>query len=321
MPDNPQTPMAPWFPLSDHRLIALSGRDAVAFAHAQTMNDVAALADGGWHWNGWLTPKGRVIALFALLRLDTDTVWLVLPDADADAFIAQLRRFVFRSKVMIAIRDDLRVTGRLQASVLASGNHFVRDFSTGHAIETGSETIELDMSGELAADHPGRSMRIEPAVEMPLDGIDMEQSDLKKSGPEQWRRVDLEHGWPRLDASQTEQWTPQQLSLERLRAYSVKKGCYPGQEIVARTHFLGQAKRGLALVRSAPPLAPGAELMSTVDTKIGTVVSTAGDIALAVVSLDLLDATLQTNESPAGGGASCKTSAWSIQPLHTGLAR
>ncbi len=324
MPDNPQTPMAPWFPLSDHRLIALSGRDVVAFAHAQTMNDVAALADGEWHWNGWLTPKGRVIALFALLRLDTDTVWLVLPDADADAFVAQLRRFVFRSKVTIAIRDDLRVSGRLQASDLASGNHFVRDFSTGNAVETGSETIELDMSGELGTDHPGRSLRIGPAVETPLDGIDMEQSDLKKSGPEQWRRADLEHGWPRLDASQTEQWTPQQLSLERLRAYSVKKGCYPGQEIVARTHFLGQAKRGLVLVRSASPLAPGAELISpgsNGDTKVGTVVSTAGDIALAVVSLDLLDATLQTNESPAAGGASCNPSAWSTRPLRTGLAR
>lgn len=324
MPDNPQTPMAPWFPLSDHRLIALGGRDAVAFAHAQTMNDVAALANEEWHWNGWLTPKGRVIALFALLRLDTDTVWMVLPDADADAFVAQLRRFVFRSKVTIAIRDDLRVSGRLQASDLASGNHFVRDFSTGHAIETGSETIELDMSGELGADHPGRSLRIGPALETPLDGIDMEQSDLKKSGPEKWRRADLEHGWPRLDASQTEQWTPQQLSLERLRAYSVKKGCYPGQEIVARTHFLGQAKRGLVLVRSASPLAPGAELTSpgsNGDTKVGTVVSTNGDIALAVVSLDLLDATLQTNESPAAGGASFNPSAWSTQPLRTGLAR
>lgn len=321
MPDNPQTPMAPWFPLSDHRLIALSGRDAVAFAHAQTMNDVAALVDGEWHWNGWLTPKGRVIALFALLRLDPDTVWLVLPDADADALAAQLRRFVFRSKVTIAIRDDLRVTGRLQASDLASGNHFVRDFSPGNAVETGLQTIELDMSGDLGVDHPGRSLRIGPAIETSLDGIDMEQSDLKKSDPEQWRRADLEHGWPRLDASQTEQWTPQQLSLERLRAYSVKKGCYPGQEIVARTHFLGQTKRGLALVRSAAPLAPGVELMSNVDTKIGTVASTAGDIALAVVSLDLLDATLQTNGSPAGGGASWDTPAWSIQPLRTGLAR
>jgi len=311
MPDNPQTPKTSWFPLSDHRLVALTGRDAVAFAHAQTMNDVAALGDGEWHWNGWLTPKGRVIALFAVLRLDADTLWLVLPDADADAFAAQLRRFVFRSKVAIAVRDDLRVTGRLRASDLASGNHFVRELSTGHDIDTPPETIELDLSGDLDAGHPGRSLRIGPSVEAPEDPI----------GLEHWRRADLEHGWPRLDASQTGQWTPQQLSLERLRAYSVKKGCYPGQEIVARTHFLGQAKRGLALVRSTAPLVAGAELIAPGDTKLGTVVGTAGDIALAVVSLDPQSAPPQTHESPAGGEASWGMQPWNILPLRAGLAR
>ena len=329
MPDNPQTPKALWFSLFDHRLVAISGRDAVAFAHAQTMNDVVALGDGEWHWNGWLTPKGRVIALFALLRLDADTLWLVLPDADADAFVAQLRRFVFRSKVTIAVRGDLRVTGRLQASDLASGNHWVSDFSAGNpaenAAESPAQTIELDLSGDLGAGHSGRSLRIGPSAEAPLDSI----------GPEHWRRADLEHGWPRLDASQAEQWTPQQLSLERLRAYSVKKGCYPGQEIVARTHFLGQAKRGLALLRSATPLSAGAELTSG-DAKVGTVVSTAGDTALAVVSLDLQNAMPQTNESPATGEASWdmpswdmpswgmpswSMPSWSMRPLRAGLAR
>lgn len=321
MPDNPQTPNALWFSLSDHRLVAISGHDAVAFAHAQTMNDVAALGDGEWHWNGWLTAKGRVIALFALLRLDAHTLWLVLPDADADAFAAQLRRFVFRSKVAIAVRDDLRVTGRLQASDLASGNHFVRHLSAGHSIDTPLETIELDLSGDLDADHRGRSLRIGTSVERVLDGIDLEHSDLKRLDLEQWRRADLEHGWPRLDASQIEQWTPQQLSLERLRAYSVKKGCYPGQEIVARTHFLGQAKRGLALVRSTSPLLAGAELIASGDAKVGTVVSTAGDIALAVVSLDLQNASPQTHESPAAGEASWGMQPWNIQPLRAGLAR
>ena len=73
MPDNPQRSQHHWFGLSDHRLVAISGRDAVAFAQAQTMNDVAVLRDGEWHWNGWLTAKGRVIALFAVVRIDVDT--------------------------------------------------------------------------------------------------------------------------------------------------------------------------------------------------------------------------------------------------------
>jgi tRNA-modifying protein YgfZ len=289
MPDNPQTSQTSWFALPDHRLVGLSGRDALAFAQAQTMNDVASLRDGEWQWNGWLTAKGRVIALFAVIRIDTDTLWLLLPDADAGAIAAQLRRFVFRSKVAIAVRDDLRIAGRLRASDLASGNHWI-----GNCVDF----IELDLSGDPDSDHSGRCLRIGPDIQAPMDAVALEA----------WRRIDLEHGWPRLDASQSELWTPQQLSLDRLSAYSVKKGCYPGQEIVARTHFLGQAKRGLGLIRTARPVTPGDALSPG-----GTVVSVCGDTALAVMPLDPPQ---QTDESPAVGGAS-----WVPHPLRGGLAR
>ena len=88
-------------------MLTLEGRDAAAFAQAQFMNDVAVLAPGHWQWNGWLTPKGRVIALFALLKFDEQTLWLLLPDADPAELAAQLQRFVFRSKVRIAVGDTL----------------------------------------------------------------------------------------------------------------------------------------------------------------------------------------------------------------------
>jgi hypothetical protein len=294
MPDNPQTPANGWFSLSDHRLISLEGRDAVAFAQSQTMNDVAALADGHWQWNGWLTPKGRVVALFAIVRLQPDTLWMLVPDADADDLAARLGRFVFRSKVAIRVRDDLAVAGRFRASDLASGAHAAGD---------AGRSIELDLGGDPAAG--GRSLRI--------GGTDAAPED--PSALAAWRRADLQHGWPRLEPGQAEQWTPQQLSLERLRAYSVKKGCYPGQEIVARTHFLGQAKRGLALVQSDEPLMAGAELQAG-DAAIGSVVAACGDIALAVVPLELRDEALLDAGSPAGGGAS-----WRFMALRDGLAR
>jgi folate-binding protein YgfZ len=294
MPDNPQSPANDWFSLSDHRLISLEGRDAVAFAQSQTMNDVAGLCDCHWQWNGWLTPKGRVIALLALIQLHTDTVWMLVPDADADDLAARLGRFVFRSKVVIRVRDDLAVAGRFRASDLASGAHVAGDSTS---------AIELDLGGAPAAG--GRSLRIGPAARAPEDP----QALLA------WRRADLEHGWPRLEPGQSEQWTPQQLSLDRLRAYSVKKGCYPGQEIVARTHFLGQAKRGLALLQSDQPLVAGADLQADGAT-IGTVVAACGDRALAVVPLELRDEALRHAESPAGGGAS-----WRFLALREGLAR
>jgi tRNA-modifying protein YgfZ len=260
MPDNPQAMADAPFALPEQCVVSLHGRDTLAFAQAQAMNDVSLLADGAWQWNGWLTPKGRVIALFSLLRLAADTVWMLLPDAAADEFAGALRRFVFRSKVSIDVRGDLRVSGAFAAPATASGAALQR---------IGGESVELDFG---AAGGP-RTLRI-AAGSVPEYAAEAER----------WRVFDLAHGLPRLAASQAGQWTPQQLSLERLRAFSVKKGCYPGQEIVARTHFLGQAKRGLALLRVEGDAAPGDEVRQAGQT-IGTVVSSAGTSALAVLPL------------------------------------
>src|SRR5688572_13044393 len=101
--------------LRDHHVLVLEGPDAAAFAQAQFMNDVAGLAQGHWHWNGWLTPKGRLIALFALLKFDEQTLWLLLPDANPLDIAARLQRFVFRAKLKIANAGTLHVSGALQA--------------------------------------------------------------------------------------------------------------------------------------------------------------------------------------------------------------
>ena len=95
----------------------------------------------------------------------------------------------------------------------------------------------------------------------------------------------MAHGWPALPGVSLDAWTPQQLSQHRLAAFSVKKGCYPGQEIVARTHFLGRAKRGLVRVRAAN-LAPRDALQGNDGRDVGQVVCVAGDHALAVVPMD-----------------------------------
>lgn len=270
MPDNP--PKVEEFRLPGHDVLAVTGRDAVAFLQAQCMNDVAALADGQWQWNGWLTPKGRVIALFALLRLDAETLWLVLPDAGADDLASALRRYVFRSKLKLDVRGDLHACGRFAAPAKASGNVLARD----------GDAVELDLGGEGGA----RTLRIDaaPATD---DGA------LAAA----WCGFDLRHGLPRIKAAQAEQWTPQQLSLERLKAFSVKKGCYPGQEIVARTHFLGQAKRGLALFEADAPLEAGADVIAD-GRAIGMLASVQDQLGLAVLPLERGDAPLSVAGQP-----------------------
>lgn len=246
----------------DYAAIALDGVDATAFAQAQFANDVTGLMPGHWHWNAWLTPKGRVIAVFALLKLAEDRLLLILLDHPADEFATQLRRFVFRRKLKIETLIDWHVSGALAEPENASGAQIAQK----------DGEIELDFGG-----HGGpRCLRIalNPVAPEP-------------SAAQEWASYDLRHGLPRLSAAQREQWTPQQLSLDRLQAYSVKKGCYPGQEIVARTHFLGKAKRGLTLFEADGVVEPGA-LVSDGSRDIGEIVSTlAGKIALALAVLPL----------------------------------
>lgn len=292
MHDNPAAAQASVFALPQHRVVALSGRDAVAFAQAQFMNDVAALAPGRWQWNGWLTPKGRVIALFALLRIDDETLWLLLADADAGDFVARLRRFVFRSKVAIDVRDDLFVSAAFDAPHVARNADFAR-------LDDGR--VELDSS----ADGGARVAWVAPRAQ--ADAPDDADAVLR------WMQADLAHGLPHLAPAQAEQWTPQQLSLERLRAYSVKKGCYPGQEIVARTHFLGQTKRGLVLLSSLPADVQAGAEVSQAGRAIGNLVCVAAGaptLALAVLPIEREDAPLQVD------GVDLE-----VQPLLGGLAR
>ena len=102
-----------------------------------------------------------------------------------------------------------------------------------------------------------------------------------------WRDADIQHGLPRLSETQIELWTPQMLSLEQLNAFSLKKGCYPGQEIVARTHYLGQAKRQTRLVQGQH-LVPEMQIFNGQE-KIGEIVcvSSQHDHGLAIIQSNL----------------------------------
>lgn len=248
--------------LSGFTVLAIHGVDAAGFLQAQTMNDVLALAPGQWQWNGWLNPKGRVIALFALLHSSEHEFLAVLPDFPAAELLPRLQRFVFRAKVKLSVADHWAC---------------VADFDglsvDGLSVEKMGWT--LDFSGEGGS----RSVRL----------LDANSALLAPSDPAidaRWFEQDIAHGLPRLAGDQIEAWTPQMLSLDRLKAYSLRKGCYPGQEIVARTHYLGQAKRQLVRLRGAE-LHAGREVHDDTGRSLGTVIcaSHAGSDGLAVMAI------------------------------------
>jgi len=112
-----------------------------------------------------------------------------------------------------------------------------------------------------------------------------------------WQRMNLERGIPEIGTSQSEKFTPHMLNLDRLDALSLDKGCYTGQEVVARTHYRGATKRRMLRFESANEVAPGDELVAG-DRKAGEVVNAIGGCLLAVVSLEYAAAALTIGGRP-----------------------
>jgi hypothetical protein len=229
------------FALPDVEVVCLEGIDALAFAQAQFASDVRELVIGRWAWSCWLNAQGRVIAVFALLR-PSETQWLlVLPGVRGDEICTRLRRFVLRSKLSIS-----------RPGLLASGT-----FGSAAAplAAAGGVLLAHDGGWELALGGAGdRRLQLATQVVAPDAGL-----------RERWRATDVLDAIPWLEGLAVEAWIPQALALQRLAAFSTRKGCYPGQEIVARTHFLGRNRRALwrgSHAASGPPPAIGARLLA-----------------------------------------------------------
>ena len=305
--DAPSQPSVQRAALAGWQVLEVVGSDATAFLQAQLMNDVRALAPQHWQWNGWLNPKGRLIALLALIMLDENSYWLLAADFPASDLASRLQRFVFRSKLTLRVRADLGAFADFDSVAAAEQSNSNLSMVAGEA--------ESRLALDFTTDHTTRALWLQPcggeSVAFPSDST----ADFPPNAePERrWRALDLAHGLPRLPADQSEHWTPQMLSLDRLDAYSLKKGCYPGQEIIARTHYLGQAKRGLVRI-AGNGLRVGAEIRAD-DRLLGTIVSCA-DVncaeaeALAVLSAERPDAGWTC------GGTPCRE-----LPLLDGLAR
>lgn len=260
------------------QLLQLHGTDAAAFLHSQVMSDAAALADGQWQWSGWLTPKGRLVAFFALYRRTAGDWLLWLPDGGAQALREQMQRFVFRSKVTLQVREDLQVIGRFTGD----GTDNTAGVAALPVIPAASDAGTDDPPSARLVLADGR----EAVIATGNDAVDPQTLA-------RWQLADLAAGIPYIgaDGPASGQFVPQWLSLQQLQAFSVKKGCYPGQEIVSRMHFLGQSKRAAFRLRGpGTPPPPLARVLSAEGRALGEIAwaSANGDgwLALAVLNAE-----------------------------------
>jgi folate-binding protein YgfZ len=251
------------FALTNHSVIRLQGPDSKAFLQSLCMNDVNLLGDGDWQYNGWLNPQGRILALFYLLHAGSGHLCLILPELSAQGLIDSLQKYKLRAKVELSLDREIYVNGRFYPA------------KTDHSHESAS----LRASGPLKINLPDATINRSLTLESMSAEPDTDALDL-------WHCLDIQKGWIWLNETQQNRWTPQMLSLERISAYSLKKGCYPGQEIVARTHYLGKSKRALVTVNGTGLQIDQSLTASGQD--FGVIVNTdaSGSFAAAVISSD-----------------------------------
>ena len=252
--------------VTDQGLIAVAGEEAAKFLHAQLTNDVEHLQQTDARFAGFCTPKGRLQASFLMWR-DPEAVYLQLPRAIQAPLQKRLSMFVLRSKAKLRDATDeapfAAVLGFGGAKAQAALGRFVNTLPAAPMSKTsGAFGTVLRLNDAFGAP---RYLWI-AASDAAIAAFDALKGELALGGNQAWRLAAIHAGEPQVGAATQEQFVPQMINLELLGGVNFKKGCYPGQEIVARTKYLGKIKRraALASIENAAARA-GDEVFSAAD--------------------------------------------------------
>jgi folate-binding protein YgfZ len=217
-------------PLEDFGVLRFQGADARKFLQGQLSNDIGRLAAGTILRAGLHNPQGRTVALLWLAARAENEILAVLPRELVDTVASQLRKYLLRSKLVIS--DDTAGT-----PLFGAWAHGARP------------ALPQDWQGWALADD--RALLI--GVTQPPD------SGTAHMTRQQWRALDIAAGQPQVYAATSAQFVAQMLNLDCIDAISFTKGCYTGQEVIARAHYRGRVKRRMQRFESLQPcvLSPG----------------------------------------------------------------
>ena len=243
-------------------LIRVAGRDAAQFLQGQLTNDITLAGTDHAILAGLCNPKGRLIASFSLWRgpLGTDETgdcfWLACSRDLADTLARRLKMFVLRAKVAVTRHDHDRLAlGLIGARAIAAA----ADVLVEHDAPEARTVVALPDPGRPAT--PPRALVVATVDELPVLARRATQGGLRWVDSRQWRWLEVRAAVPRITAATTEHFVPQMVNFERIAGVSFTKGCYPGQEVVARSHYRSTARRRTLLVAGEGELpAPGADL-------------------------------------------------------------
>lgn len=258
--------------LSQLGLIQVSGQNSQNFLQGQFTCDVREVTPTQSRLGAYCNAKGRIIAIFCLYQFQNQ-FYLLLPQNILQNTLSQLKKYAVFSKVELT---DVSAQWQLLGCSGIQGQMQLEKECANLPQEV--DTV-VAYSDHLVLRVPGKLPRFEiigskQAIDKLHDAL---SQYLVSADDKDWHLLDMDAGIPRIYPETIEQFTPHMVNLPELNGVSFKKGCYVGQEIVARTHYLGKAKRRMhkAYLNAPKPPQPGDPLMNRAQQEIGTIVDCA----------------------------------------------
>ncbi|NKB76219.1 MAG: hypothetical protein GKR96_04030 [Gammaproteobacteria bacterium] len=212
-------------------LANVTGPESEAFLQGQFSNDLGVLNINDCQLHGYCNPKGRALSLIRIMRKE-EGFWLLIPQGISTQIINRLKMFKMRAKVDIELETQNFAFG-LIGDTLSD-------------VDLPSETLTYNVAGILT-----RKIAIAPQNEQTVSLLLAQKSRHQNSvsflSHDAWRLIDILSGIPQVYAETLEEFIPQMINLDLVEGVSFKKGCYPGQEIVARLRYLGKLKQRMLI--------------------------------------------------------------------------
>ncbi|HEY9109018.1 MAG TPA: folate-binding protein [Roseateles sp.] len=229
--------------LADWGVIRAHGADAASFLHSQLTQDFALLDRDHARLAGFCTAKGRLLATMVGWRGGDEEILLALPAETLAATLKRLSMFVLRAKCKLTDASAEFTVYGLLGMPAAEAWTLVRD----------GDAVQIALPGST------RALRVQPAAAPAPSGSEIT--------PEAWAAAEAEAGIAWVRGATVEAFVPQMINFELLGGVNFKKGCYPGQEIVARSQYRGTLKRRLQLFETDGAATVGQEIFHSADAE------------------------------------------------------
>lgn len=282
--------------LSYLAVIKVSGDDAESFLNGQFTSNIEKISEHQLQFSAWCNPKGQVKTTFYIYR-HADNFYILLPEELKVSFLKQLNMYILRADVQLTDQSDslTRLGLCLEKSDMEQTDILNRLPDNLAVLPLASTETELS----------SRQSRyiVVTDIEQEKSIRDTLTEQLVDTDSSVWKGLDIKTGVPWLTEKTTEKFLPQMLNLDLMEALDYQKGCYPGQEIIARLHYRGELKRNLYLTtctsKETPDKVtpgPGASIVSSENKTVGTVIQAQTDVEttylLAVIDNDSIQDTL-----------------------------